>query len=166
MIVFLIGFMGSGKSATGRKLARKLGYTFVDMDDCIEKKTGMPVRKIFRKKGEAKFRKMERRLLEKLVRKDDLVVATGGGVPCGEGNMDLIKRHGTSVYLKMDPSLLFERLKTRQAKRPLIRELSEKELMKFIRSKLAEREAFYMQADHIVDGSKRDADELVGLLNG
>ena len=117
MNIFLIGFMGSGKSALGRKLASRMGYQFIDMDNLIEEKEGMSVRKIFRKKGEAGFRKMERKTLEKLIRKDKLVISTGGGVPCGPGNMGLINQHGISVYLKMDQSALYERLKTRQSRR-------------------------------------------------
>ena len=165
MNIFLIGFMGSGKSTMGKKLARRMGYDFVDMDRLIEKKEGMSVRKIFRKKGEGKFRKMERKTLEKLVRKDRLVISTGGGVPCEAGNMELIRQHGISIYLKMDPPALYKRLKKRQSKRPLIKDLSEKELRKFISEKLSEREGYYSQADHTVDGSKRDVDELLALLN-
>ena len=164
MTIFLIGFMGSGKSAVGRKLASRMGYDFVDMDDLIEKQEGASVLDIFKSKGEEEFRKMERKTLEVLVRKDKFVIATGGGVPCGDGNMDLINKHGISIYLKMDPSALYDRLKTRQSNRPLIKDLSEAELKEFIIEKLSDRESYYRQAKFTVDGTQRDVDGILALL--
>jgi shikimate kinase len=163
MNIFLIGFMGSGKTATGRKLAHRIGYRFIDMDSLIEEQEGMSISTIFNKMGEAEFRKMERETLEKLILKDRLVVSTGGGVPCEPGNMDLINRHGISVYLKMDPSDLYERLKTRQSARPLIRDLSGPELRQYISIKLSERESYYSKAKYTVDGSRRDVEEIIRI---
>ena len=156
--------MGSGKSSVGRKLAGRLGYEFVDMDHLIEEKEGMSISDIFIKKGEKKFRKMEQKILEKLVKEDKLVISTGGGVPCQPGNMKLINKHGVSIYLAMDEAGLFERLRTRQDRRPLIKGLSEKELKQFIKSTLALRERYYRKAKFTVDGSKRNVDEILGLL--
>ena len=164
MNIFLIGFMGSGKSAVGRKLALRMGYGFIDMDDLIEKQEGASVREIFRNKGEKEFRKMERKTLEALLRQDKLVIATGGGVPCEAGNMDLINKYGISIYLKMDPSALYDRLKTRQSNRPLIKDLSEAELKEFIIEKLSDRESYYRQAKFTVDGTQRDVDGILALL--
>jgi len=156
--------MGSGKSAVGRKLASRMGYDFVDMDDLIEKQEGASVREIFRNKGEEEFRKMERTTLEAMLRQDKLVIATGGGVPCAAGNMDLINKHGISIYLKMDPSALYDRLKTRQSNRPLIKDLSEAELKEFIIEKLSDRESYYRQAKYTVDGTQRNVDGILALL--
>ena len=164
MNIILIGFMGSGKSSVGRKLAEKLGYGFVDMDHLIEEKEGMSVGDIFKVKGEKKFRKLEKKTLEKLVQQDNIVISTGGGVPCQPDNMKLINKNGVSVYLRMDAAALFERLKPRQAKRPLIRDLSEKELKQFIKTTLARREKYYLKAKFIVDGSNRDVNEILLLL--
>ena len=156
--------MGSGKSSMGRKLAGSLGYVFADMDQLIEEKEGMSVSEIFAEKGEKRFRKLEQKILEKLVRQENIVISTGGGVPCQPGNMKLINKNGVSIYLKLDAAALFGRLKTRQARRPLIRDLSEKELKQFIRTTLARREKYYMKAKIIVDGSKRDVNEILLLL--
>lgn len=164
MNIILVGFMGSGKTSMGKKLATRLGYKFVDMDNLIEKKEGMAIRDIFRKKGEESFRRMERRILEKMARKDNRVVATGGGVPCGPGNMELINRAGISVYLEVSPVDLFERLKTRRAKRPLIKDLSEAGLREFIETTLAERAPYYRMARFTVDGSSRDVNKILKVL--
>lgn len=164
MNIVLIGFMGSGKTSVGRKLAEKLQYEYVDMDPLIEQKVGMTVGEIFRKKGEKKFRKLEKEILEKLVQQKNIVVSTGGGVPCQPGNMKLINKNCISIYLQMDAIALFERLKPRQARRPLIRDLSEKELKQFINTTLAKREKYYLKAKFIVDGSKRNENEILRLL--
>ena len=124
MIIFLIGFMGSGKSTTGKRLARRMGYTFVDTDSLIAERLGMSVNKIFDRLGENAFREAETRLLNELIFKDNLVVSTGGGLPCYGGNMDLMNFNGQSVYLKVSSSVLYERLSLRKDKRPLIKDLS------------------------------------------
>lgn len=164
MIIFLIGFMGSGKSTAGRKLAERLGYSFVDTDKQIIEQFGMSVNEIFDYLGEEKFRESETRLLNDLISKQDLVVSTGGGLPCHGDNMGVINRHGLSVYLKVAPDDLYKRLAARKYKRPLIRELTDRELKVFIDEKLAEREPFYKTATHIVEGLNVDVDELENLV--
>ena len=164
MKIFLIGFMGSGKSSVGKKLSAKLGYEFKDMDHLIEENEGMSISDIFREKGEKKFREMEQETLTKLISGENIVISTGGGVPCQPGNMDLINMHGISIYLRMETEDLFERLKARKARRPLIKDLSDAELKDFIIENLADRESYYNQAKYIVDGSKRDVVEILGLI--
>lgn len=165
MIVFLIGFMGSGKSTTGRKLAGRLGYAFVDTDKVITGEVGMSVNEIFDRLGEEKFREQETRLLKELVKRDRVVVSTGGGLPCHSNNMDLILQYGRSVYLRVSPLQLHSRLYSRKHKRPLIRDLSEEELKSFIERTLGEREDYYNRAEIIVKGISTDLDELVNLLS-
>jgi shikimate kinase len=166
MNIFLIGFMGSGKSTTGKKLARRLGYAFLDTDSEIVNRFGMSVNEIFDRFGEGKFRDAEVRLLNELIRRKNLVVSTGGGLPCYGENMELINRNGISVYLRASPAELFRRLSTRKHKRPLIRDLDDRELMQFIESKLAEREPFYTMASHTVRGLHAGPEELIRLLRG
>jgi shikimate kinase len=166
MKIFLIGFMGSGKSTTGKKLARKLGYAFMDTDSEIVRRFSMSVNEIFDRLGEDRFRDAEVRLLNELIRRNNIVVSTGGGLPCHGENMELINRHGISVYLKVSPADLYQRLSTRKHKRPLIRDLDEKELKHFIESKLAEREPFYSMANHTVRGLQTDPEDLIRLLHG
>jgi shikimate kinase len=165
MIIFLIGFMGSGKSTTGKRLAGRLGYSFLDTDSQIVKQFGMSVNDIFDRLGEKKFRESEVNLLNELVLRKNLVVSTGGGLPCHGDNMDVINRHGISVYLKVSPSALYRRLVTRKYKRPLIRDLTDTELQKFIEQKIEEREPFYSRAKYVVEGLNVDLDMLIRLLN-
>lgn len=164
MIVFLIGFMGSGKSTTGKELAKRLNYGYADTDSIIVDKFGMSINEIFDRLGETRFRESEVRVLNDLVTRKNIVVSTGGGLPCHGRNMDIINRHGVSVYLKASPEELTERLSSRKQKRPLIKDLSDEELFKFIKDKLEEREPFYGKARYIVDGIKTDIRDLTDRL--
>jgi shikimate kinase len=164
MIIFLVGFMGSGKSTVGRGLARRLGYTFIDMDARLEGEHGMSINEIFEKLGEKAFREMENNLLKEMVSRQDAVISTGGGLPCTGNNMDLINRNGVSIYLKMEPSALLDRLSRGKSRRPLIRHLSRQELETFIYEKLREREPVYLRAHHTVSGLNVDMDSLVEIL--
>ena len=164
MIVFLIGFMGSGKSTTGKRLAQRLGYSFLDTDQQIVEQFGMTVNEIFDNLGEKTFRESETHVLNEIITKQNLVVSTGGGLPCHGGNMDIINRHGLSIYLKITSDALFERLVSRKYKRPLIRDLTDTELKAFINKKLDEREPWYNKSMHIVEGFNLDYNELENLV--
>ena len=166
MIVFLIGFMGSGKSTTGKKLARRLGFAYLDTDSRIVSEFGMSINEIFDRFGETKFRESEVRLLNEIIQKKNVVVSTGGGLPCHGGNMDVMNRNGISIYLKVSPSDLYRRLSTRKLKRPLIRDLSDEDLQRYVERKLTERESYYLKARYTVEGYNPSLDELVGLLYG
>jgi shikimate kinase len=164
MLIFLVGFMGSGKSTIGQRLARRLGYSFIDMDARIEGKYGMTINEIFEKLGESAFRDMETGLLKEMVSLKDAVISTGGGLPCTGDNMELINRSGISVYLRMDPESLVNRLSRGKSHRPLIRHMTRSELGTFIESKLMEREPVYLQAHHTVNGLNVKIGEIIGLL--
>jgi shikimate kinase len=165
MRIFLIGFMGSGKTTVGKELALCLGYSFIDMDKCVEEDTGMSVNQIFSELGEQEFRKLEHDMIIRIIKTDNVVVATGGGVPCYYKNMELINQNGISLYLRMTPEALTDRLKHSRSQRPLIRDLpTDDELAGFIKKKLKEREPFYLKSKHVVDGLDPDIDELAGLI--
>lgn len=147
MLVFLIGYMGSGKSSVGRKLATRLGYDFIDTDKEIEKEYGGSVREMFEKEGEDFFREREREMLVRLGgREGDIIIATGGGMPCKPGNVELMNELGYTIYLKMSPAKLAARLEGGRDKRPVIRGLNDKELLDFIKTNLELREPFYNKA--------------------
>lgn len=150
--IFLIGFMGSGKTTHGKQLARKLGYSFVDMDQYIEGKTGKSIPQIFKENGEAFFRRKETQAIKELKGDKNLVIATGGGAPCFGDNMDLLKAAGLTVYLHLSPGALLNRLKNSKNERPLMEGKTEQEMLDTITAMLAEREPFYNRADLIVDG--------------
>ena len=162
--IFLIGFMGSGKSTLGAQLARNLDYQFVDMDQLIEDTAEMSIPEIFDEHGEDVFRKWEHDILLELCQRENLVISTGGGVPCHSGNMDLMNSHGTTIYLKLSPAALLRRLVKSRTERPLIKGKSEPELLDFIKSKLEEREEFYLRARHVVEGLSTKAETLARLL--
>lgn len=162
--IFLIGFMGSGKSTLGAKLARQLGYQFADMDYLIEETAEMSVPAIFAEHGEEVFRKWEQDILTELCQRENLVISTGGGAPCHSNLMDLMNSHGTSIYIQLSPEALKDRLLRSRTERPLIKGKSESELLDFIKSLLEKREIFYKQATHIIDGMNVQTEELARLL--
>ena len=108
--VFLIGYMGAGKTTVGRLLARRAGLTFIDLDHYIESRFHKAVPAIFAEKGEAAFRDMERRMLHEVAEFEDVLVSTGGGAPCFFDNMAFMNTHGTTVYLKVSVEELANRL--------------------------------------------------------
>jgi len=159
--IILIGFMGCGKSTLGKEFASKFNRTFVDMDEEIEKQEGIPVSDIFAQKGEAYFRELESSVLKSFQSKTNSVISTGGGTPCFNNNMEIINRLGKSVYIKLNPETLVERLKEEKSKRPLIADLSESELLVFIQSKLDERKKYYLEANIVLEGTKANVHSLL-----
>jgi shikimate kinase len=146
MKIFLIGFMGCGKSHHGRKLAQMLDYHFIDLDEWIVDKAQMNIPIIFREKGEAYFRQLEAKALRALQQQDNTVIACGGGAPCFHQNMDWMNQHGVSVFLDTAEALILERVRRKPDKRPLLKGKSDEVLRQFIRAKLSERRSFYEQA--------------------
>jgi len=162
--IFLIGFMGSGKTHWGRAVAEKLGAPFLDLDHFIEENEGGTIPEIFADLGENGFRVLERENLLRLAAFPPTVVATGGGTPCFFDNMDWMKKHGTTIYLKTPPEVLFERLKNSKERRPLLAGKRDAELRGFIERLLAEREPHYLLAELTVNENRDDADLLNVLL--
>jgi shikimate kinase len=148
--IFLIGFMGSGKTYWGKKWARQCGYFFYDLDAVIEKKQGRSVASIFEKDGEAVFRELEEVALMKFGSKDNCLVACGGGTPCYGDNMQWMNENGITVYLQASPQYIYDRVLEETAQRPLMKQISRAELLFFIEQKLKERESFYNQAKIIL----------------
>lgn len=145
--IFLIGFMGSGKTHWGRIWAAKTKIPFFDLDTRIEKAFKMSITEIFEKKGEEKFRELERYHLRKFEIKKNFLLACGGGTPCFSDNMDWMKSQGRVFYLKATPETILEQVMHETKKRPIIKNVNPAELLFFIQKKLAEREPFYSQAD-------------------
>jgi len=164
MTTFLIGFMGSGKTTIGKKLAAKLGFGFIDLDAAIEEIEGMYIRDIIETKGESYFRKVESDTLRRLDLVDK-VISTGGGTPCFFDNMTWMKSKGRVVYIELDEAALFSRLKTTNLEhRPLLKGLDDEGLKQFIHAKLTERKAYYEQADLRYDPIRESIGDLVSAL--
>lgn len=162
--IYLIGFMGAGKSTIGKKLARELGYQFIDLDDFFEERFKLSIPAFFNKYGETLFRKLEHERLLKTFDMKGVVIATGGGAPCHLGGIEEINKNGFSIYLDMPPKAIAQRLLSASRKRPLIDGKAGDELTRFIEKKLMERLTYYQQAHIIMDGLHVDVKELGARL--
>jgi len=158
--------MGCGKSYMGKKLAQKLGWEFLDMDDFLEANEGMTISQIFAEGGEKLFRQLEKNYLHATYDFTQTVIATGGGAPCFFDNIDWMNENGQTIYLDTPVSILVERLKSETAHRPLLAQKTTIELAAFISKKLSERQSFYRQAQHIFkyETGKENAQALIKFL--
>ena len=168
MKIFLIGYMGCGKSSLGRKIAKAANMQFVDMDSMIEQKEGASVSDIFAYAGEEYFRRTERNLIEELAQsEDDMVISTGGGVPTWQDNMERMNSIGESFYLRRSAQQIASRLSPHgRQKRPKLRGLSDEELVEFMTRNMAEREPFYQKATHVVECADKSDDSLIEYILG
>jgi shikimate kinase len=164
MKIFLIGFMGCGKSTLGRKLAARLGYTFIDLDHQLEELAGTTVANYFSAHGEEAFRKLESDTLKAFDYPKNSVIATGGGTPCYFDNMDWMNANGLTVYIELSATALAKRLENGIEKRPLLKGLTEEALIAFITGKLAERDGFYRRARLIMNGINLTPDALQAAI--
>lgn len=164
--IFLIGMMGAGKTTLGRELAGQLGYTFVDLDDYLEKREGKSIAQLFEAVGQEGFRLKERQALEAVVQDfEQAVIATGGGTPCFFDNMNFINQHGTSIFLDVPAETITQRLLlTDLSQRPLLAQKSEAELKDFIVKTLAERIVYYQRARYTLTGKRYNIERLESLV--
>ena len=153
--IFLIGYMGAGKTTVGKVLSRQLERSFIDLDHYIEGRYHKTVGQLFAEKGEDAFRDIERRMLREVAAFEDVLVSTGGGAPCFFDNMEFMNRTGKTVFLNVHPDVLFRRLRIAKQQRPILQGRQDDELMDFIIQALEKRAPFYRQAQYIFD-----ADEL------
>ena len=165
MKIFLIGFMGSGKTHWGRIWAQQFGMEFFDLDEMIAQQERKTVDAIFEQDGEDHFRKTETALLRTLLKKDHGIIACGGGTPCFHDNMQWMNSNGTTIYLQATPGQIVERIENEKDKRPLLKDIDPKELLSFIGQKLTEREPFYNSSQIIMPVDKLNTDSLKKILN-
>ena len=160
--IYLIGYMGAGKTTVGRLLAERLGWHFVDLDEAFAEIHGQTPAEYIREHGIEEFRYKEKYVVEDLAELpiDKVIYATGGGYPCWEDNMECLRELGTSVYLKWKPEHLAQRLiLTDLSTRPVLQGRTEKELLSFITPQLEAREPFYMKADYVVEAPVKEIAE-------
>ena len=164
-LTFLIGFMGSGKTTFGKKLAAKLKTEFIDLDEVVVNNyhvTG--INELIETKGMDFFRQAESEVLKGLTI-TNAVVSTGGGTPCYFDNLSWMKNRGVVVFLQLDEGIIFSRLKTTNLEeRPLLKDLDDEGLKAFIHEKLEERMPFYNQADITFNPVRQSLNELLTLL--
>lgn len=146
MKVFLIGFMFSGKSTVGKKLASIMGYDFIDTDKYFEDKYKISILDFFEKFGEEMFRKFEHDILNELIVRENTIISTGGGLPCFNENMDIINKEGFSIYLEMPFKAIINRQKKSKQKRPLLQNKTQEEIEEYLKDLLTKREPIYKKS--------------------
>ena len=162
MKIFLIGFMGSGKTHWGNLLSQKLQIPFFDLDAVIEEKEEKEITSIFAETGEEYFRMLEKDVLFLLTEShESFVMATGGGTPCFFNNIDYMKSRGTTVWINCSVECLHNRLVREKEKRPLISNIPDEELNSFIIKKFSDRKIFYQQAQVVMNDEDATLDSLI-----
>ena len=155
--IVLFGFMGTGKSVVGEKVARALGMKYVDMDEIIEEKEGRTISDIFANDGEEYFRQVESETAVELARKDGLVISTGGGVVLNNENVKTLERTGIGICLNADAKVVYDRVKD-ESHRPLLEVENSKEKIEEL---LELRAPFYARVSHHIDTSNLSVDEVI-----
>ena len=162
--IFLVGFMGSGKTHWGKIWAANTGRSFIDLDEVIENVAGKTIADVFETKGEDHFRKIEMDALRTCDAVSNTIVASGGGTPCFYDNMQWMNEHGITIYLMCTAPEVLKRVKLEQAKRPLFKKRNEAELLFFIEQKLKEREPYYSQAKYAVASNELTLHSFPGII--
>lgn len=163
--IYLVGYMGAGKSSVARRLARRLGWTICDLDDLFEERYHITVAGFFERFGEDLFRVLETELLYSTETMENVVISTGGGTPCFNDNMKWMNNKGITVFIMLSEQSLRYRLLSSKRKRPLVMGKSEKELEEYIKVHYSSRYQYYSQAAITVKGESLDYDELIMRLS-
>jgi shikimate kinase len=166
--IFLTGFMGSGKTTIGKKLAAKLEITHIDSDDYVEKKAGKTINQIFENSGELVFRKLEKAAISEISNTDSCVVSLGGGALVNPKNIRRVKKHGVLFYLKTSREEILRRVKSTNT-RPLLQNpdgspAPEEETIKYIETLLKVRQPGYNKSDYIIITDNKKEDEVVNSI--
>ena len=156
--------MGTGKTYWGQLWAKQYHLRFFDLDNEIEKHTGLTIPQIFEQHGETFFREQERERLISFEKEDNFILSTGGGTPCFYNNMQWMNEHGITVWINESIEILMNRLRNEKEERPLIKDVDNNELEAFIVDKLKERKVFYLQANYIFNGKDLANDVLLNIL--
>jgi len=160
MRVYLIGYMGSGKSTIGKSIAKALGMQWIDLDNEFETRYKITISDFFIKYGESAFRELEQKLLIDFSIIPDIVISTVGGLPCYYNNMELMNETGITVYLKADTNLIISRIRLSGRKRPVFQQMKNKNLEDNINNHLKSRKLYYEKAHITFDASCTDIELL------
>lgn len=152
--------MYSGKSTMGKKLAKAMNLKYIDTDNIIETKYNITINNFFEKYGEDLFREFEHKILLESIKEDNVIISTGGGLPCFHKNMELIKKNGISIYLNMSPQSIIHRINNSKKKRPLLQNKTPEELKTYIETLLKQREIYYNQATITIKGESINIKEI------
>jgi len=163
--IYLIGFMGSGKTTIGRNISKDLSLSFLDTDKEIEERNCLSINDIFNKKGEAFFRQEEQKIVNKIINLENTIIATGGGLPCFNNNIDLLNKSGCTIYLKYDKESLYNRLLADKKNRPLIKDFNHQELQEYINNLLTKRKEHYKKSKHAIICKDLETNKLLRQIN-
>jgi shikimate kinase len=165
--VILVGFMGSGKTFFGKKLAEQLKIPFIDSDFEIEQLEQLSIADIFKTKGEPYFRDKEKQFIQSLIpaQKESYVLSVGGGLPCFNNLMEYLNQLGTTIYLNCSVDTLFKRLQNEQTQRPLLQGIPMNDLRNYIHNKLGDRVPFYLQSKIIANEAQQNTESLLAQLH-
>lgn len=165
MRVYLLGFMGCGKTHWGKLIGQKLNIPFFDLDEEIVSSEGKSINDIFAEQGEEYFRLKEKEVLYMITENhESFVMASGGGTPCFYNNIDYMNKSGTTVWFNCSVDCLFKRLVNEKEKRPLIRNLTDEQLKAYIMKKYADRKIFYQQASIIINDEEISSEKLIDAI--
>lgn len=167
MRVYLLGFMGCGKSTVGKQIAKELGWEFIETDKLISKTSNLSIKEIFKTLGENTFRNFESNILENIAKQNEssnMIISTGGGLPCNDNNISIIKESGISIYIKLSEEILTERLKKGKDKRPVISNTPDEQLDIQIKQLMKERSKYYEESDEIIICDRISTNEIVSII--
>jgi len=156
--------MAAGKTRLAKELASASGFDLLDLDDVFEERYKISILNFFDKYNEAVFRRLEQEILHETLHRDHVIISTGGGTPCFFDNMQFIRDNGASIYIRLSPDDLAERLRSVRKKRPLLKDVPSEDLESYIINQLGEREPFYLRADYIVDGPDVDPEDVIRII--
>lgn len=165
MRIFLLGFMGSGKSHWGRLWAAAHNFNFIDLDEELEKQEQKTVAAIFETRGEDYFRQKETILLRSLTAQSNSIVSCGGGTPCFFDNMAWMNKNGLTIFLEASTQFILKNIKNEKDKRPLIKDKDDAEILFFIEQKLKERQPYYSKAKIILQAEDLNIDSIKKVIN-
>ena len=165
MRIFIIGFMGSGKSHWGKIWAEESKMNYYDLDELIIEEEQLSINEIFEKKGEAYFRKIEATVLRSTIEDDNCIVSCGGGTPCFVENMTWMNENGVTVYLKGESVWLLQNMSEEIHHRPLFKNIDQSEILAFIEEKIKERSVFYDKAQIALSSALQNKDTIWQILS-
>lgn len=152
--IFLVGYMGAGKTTIGKVLSKLIGLTFIDLDYYIEGRFRKTVAQLFAERGEEGFRSIERNMLHEVAEFEDVLISTGGGTPCFFDNMEFMNQQGTTIYLQVSVDELASRLEVCKHTRPVLKNRTGEELKAFVAESLSGRLPFYQKASIVFDANE------------
>ena len=164
MRIYLIGYIYSGKTTVGRKLADALGYDFLDLDQAIEARYHTTLPLFFKRYGEPMFRQVEMQMLHATDQMDNVVISTGGGTPCFGDNMQWINANGISIYLRLTEESICKRMESSRKCRPTVMALPPDQRQKFIHDQLQQRIPIYTQAQHTIVSDEMNTKDIVSSI--